>query len=125
MRAWEARDPMTDLVVKLQEDIAAWQEASGLVNEHGDPDGIEPRHLSKHVASLTARVEEQSSRIEELEGALREIEGRMPEHPIPEWLAEAEDEVNRDAVRDIRQILSRALQRDATEGAQQGGRSDG
>ena len=62
MRAWEARDPMTDLVVKLQEDIAAWQEASGLVNEHGDPDGIEPRHLAKHVASLERQLEEEKLR---------------------------------------------------------------
>lgn len=39
------------------DEIAEWKEATGLVDGHGDPDGVEPEDLAKHLAELKCAAE--------------------------------------------------------------------
>lgn len=59
-RAQKERDELRAKVSALETELAAWEDrdaewktATGLIDGHGDPDGIEPADLEKHIQSMS------------------------------------------------------------------------
>ncbi len=66
-------------VARLEEKIADWQCATGLIGSCGDPSDVTPEHLEKHIATLERELAEYDDKVSIL---LRQIDGQGIELPL-------------------------------------------